>query len=419
MKKFIAILIALVTVVSVASCGKKTGSVYFLNFKPETDAQMQALAKAYTEETGVNVKVVTAASGTYEQTLTTEMGKSLAPTLFQINGPVGYERWAEYCLDLTGSDIVKQVTNEGWLIKSGKGVYGVAYAYEAYGIIVNKGLLESKTSYKVADITSLEKLEEVCNYITQNKETLGFSAFTSSTLDGGSSWRFSGHLANVALSYEFVEKNITAQPATIEAKYTNNMKRVWDLYVNNATVDKTTLNTAANAEAEFKAEQAVFFQNGVWESAACSTKTDNTTPIELGYLPIFMGINDAQEGFCCGTENYWSVSSACSKADQEATLAFLNWMASSEKGTKALADMGFTAPFKNAKSANNTLSDLVQAYNGNKTIIPWTAMNLTPNTDAWRAPVVSALAQYSAGEADWSVVTKAMVEGWASNYKAQ
>ena len=65
------------------------GSVYYLNFKPEADAAWQDLAKAYTEETGVPVTVVTAASGEYETTLQAEMAKSEAPTLFQVNGPVG------------------------------------------------------------------------------------------------------------------------------------------------------------------------------------------------------------------------------------------------------------------------------------------------------------------------------------------
>ena len=88
------------------------GSVYYLNFKPEQDEQWQALAKAYTEETGVPVTVVTAASGNYETTLMSEMGKSGAPTLFQVNGPVGLANWKDYCYDLAGSDIYSQLTSD-------------------------------------------------------------------------------------------------------------------------------------------------------------------------------------------------------------------------------------------------------------------------------------------------------------------
>ena len=42
----------------------------------------------------------------------------------------------------------------------------------------------------------------------------------------------------------------------------------------------------------------------------------------------------------------------------------------------------------------------------------------TPNPDAWRAEVVSALAAYSAGEQDFEVVRKAIVDGWAKQYTA-
>ena len=69
--------------------GDGSGSVYYLNFKPEQDEAWQKLAADYTEQTGVNVTVVTAASGNYETTLMSEMGKSGAPTMFQVNGPVG------------------------------------------------------------------------------------------------------------------------------------------------------------------------------------------------------------------------------------------------------------------------------------------------------------------------------------------
>ena len=85
------------------------GKVYYLNFKPEQDEAWQNLAAKYTEETGVPVTVVTAASGQYETTLQSEMAKSDAPTLFQVNGPVGLKNWKDYCYDLKDSDVYKAV----------------------------------------------------------------------------------------------------------------------------------------------------------------------------------------------------------------------------------------------------------------------------------------------------------------------
>ena len=83
-----------------ADSASGSGSVYYLNFKPEQDQAWQDLAGIYTEQTGVPVTVITAADGTYEQTLKSEMAKSEAPTLFQVNGPVGLANWKDYCLSL-------------------------------------------------------------------------------------------------------------------------------------------------------------------------------------------------------------------------------------------------------------------------------------------------------------------------------
>jgi raffinose/stachyose/melibiose transport system substrate-binding protein len=41
-------------------------------------------------------------------------------------------------------------------------------------------------------------------------------------MDGSSSWRFSGHLANMPLFYEFRDDGVTEQPATITGKYLEN-----------------------------------------------------------------------------------------------------------------------------------------------------------------------------------------------------
>ena len=115
------------------------GKVYYLNFKPEQADQWVDLAKKYTEETGVEVHVQTAASGTYEQTLKSEMAKSEAPTLFQVNGPVGLATWDDYCMDLKDTDVFKDLESEDYALKNTDGVVkGIAYVIETYGIIYNK-----------------------------------------------------------------------------------------------------------------------------------------------------------------------------------------------------------------------------------------------------------------------------------------
>src|SRR5699024_6657297 len=98
-----AMTVAAFALCGLAACGSDDegdaeGSVYFLNWKPESEETYNEIAATYEEETGVTVKVVTAASGTYEQTLKSEVTKSEAPTLFQINGPMGLKNWESYAL---------------------------------------------------------------------------------------------------------------------------------------------------------------------------------------------------------------------------------------------------------------------------------------------------------------------------------
>lgn len=240
------------------------GSVYYLNFKPEADQAWQDLAAKYTKETGVKVKVVTAASGEYESTLTTEMGKSSAPTLFQVGNDQAVKTWKDYCLDLADTDIVKEQTTDEFNLTGDNGeVYAIGYCYEAFGIITNTKLLK-KAGYEVSDITDFASLKKVAEDITARKDELGFSAFTSAGLESSSSWRFSGHLANMPMFYEFRDDNVTEQPATVTGAYLDNYKNIWDLYINNATCAPSQLatKTGDESEAEFGQEKAVFFQNG-------------------------------------------------------------------------------------------------------------------------------------------------------------
>lgn len=415
MKKVLSIVMVLAMVLCLfAGCAKEeVGSVYYLNFKPEQDAAWQTLAKAYTEETGVEVKVVTAAEGTYEETLTAEIDKDAAPTLFQVSGTVGLESWKDYCLDLADSEVYAELTSDDFALKEGDAVYGVAYVYEGYGIIVNTKLL-AEAGYKVEDIKSYAKLKEVAEDITARKDDLGFAAFASAGLASSSSWRFSGHLANMPLYYEFEEDGVTSQPATIKGTYLENFKNIWDLYINNSTIDPTTLTSEQNdAAAEFKAGKAVFYQNGTWEYSNIASVGDEN----LGYLPIYVGVKDENQGLCCGTENYWAVNSEASKADQKATLDFLKWVVTSEKGTTALAeDMGFVSPFKQAKDVANVLCNIMSQYVADGCYnVSW-AFNYTPNVDTWRAGVVDAMAAYSAGTGEWDAVKTAFVDGWAEQY---
>ena len=399
------------------------GKVYYLNFKPEQDTAWKDLAKAYTDEKGIKVTVVTAAEGTYEDTLSNEMAKTDAPTLFQVNGPVGLSNWDDFCYDLKGTEVYNNLTSQDFALVDGDAVKGIAYVIESYGIIYNKTLLQKycdsdfATVKSIDDINSFEKLKTVADEIQANKDALGVKgAFTSAGMDGSSDWRFKTHLANLPIYFEYQEKGIGSTDA-IEGTYLDNYKKIWDLYITDSTADKTQLSTktGADAEAEFINKEAVFFQNGSWEYGALTE--GGLTDDDLGMMPIYIGAGDeANQGLCTGSENYWCVNSEASKDDIAATIDFLNWCVTSETGTTALADkMGFVIPFKNAKEAKNVFVKIdTELTAAGKKPVSWNFTTM-PSED-WKNGVGSALTQYAAGTGDWDGVVTAFVDGWADEY---
>ena len=386
-----------------AAGNAKNGKVYYLNFKPEQDKDWQALAKKYTDETGVEVTVKTAAEGTYESTLTAEMDKDNAPTLFQVNGPVGLANWKDYCADLSSSEIYKQLTSKDYALEEDGKVYGIAYVIETYGIIYNKTLLQKycdsdfASVKKIEDINSFEKLKTVADEIQKNKDKLGVKgAFTSAGMDSSSDWRFKTHLANLPIYFEYKDKGIKSTDA-IEGKYLENYKNIWDLYIKDSTCDPADLASkkGTDAETEFTSGEAVFYQNGSWEYSIV-TKAGMKDD-ELGMLPIYIGAGDeANQGLCTGSENYWCVTN--------------------KTGTSALADdMGFVIPFKNAKEATNVFVKIDNELTAaGKTPVSWNFTTM-PSED-WKNGVGTALTQYAAGTGDWDAVKTAFVQGWKTEY---
>lgn len=404
-----------------SSADGSKGSVYYLNFKPEQDEAWQALAKTYTEETGVEVKVVTAASGNYETTLMSEMGKSGAPTLFQVNGPVGLKNWEEYAYNLYGTPVFDQLTSDSYALyigdKKDNDVAAIAYCIETYGIIVNKTLLD-KAGYSVDDIKSFADLKKVADDIAKRADELGFTAFTSAGMDSSSDWRFKTHLANLPLYFEYLDDGITDTDA-IKGTYLPEYRAIYDLYITDSTVEGKELaaKTADDSRNEFESGKAVFYQNGSWEYANLTQNGMNAE--DLTMIPIYIGVGDeANQGLTTGTENYWVVNKEASEEDIQATLDFMYWCVTSEAGTTAMADeMGFVIPFKDAKPSDNVfvVEDQTLTEEG-KTPVSWNFTTMP--SEEWKNALGSALTQYAADptDANWKKVEEAFVDNWKTEY---
>ena len=432
MKKLtkVAVSAAIMASAFAVSASADGGKVYYLNFAPEVADQWEALAEQYSEETGTEVQVVTAASGTYESTLKSEMDKSDAPTLFQVNGPVGLETWKDYCYDLKDTEVYKDLASDDFaLINEDGSVSGIAYKIETYGLIYNKTLLNEYFETDGAVVTSVEEinnfdtLKAVVEDITAKKEELGIEgAFTSAGMDSSSDWRFKTHLANLPIYYEYKADGITSTDA-IKGTYLDNYKNIWDLYINNATCEPSMISSksAEDARAEFALGEAVFYQNGTWETSGILEEGDLTED-DLGMLPIYIGVEgEENQGLCTGSENYWCVNAKASEEDIQATVDFLTWCISSDEGRTAISkDMGFATPFTtfddNYAADNVLVNEAAKYVEDGKTSVTWCFTTMP--SENWKDGVGSALLEYAQGTGEWDGVVTAFVDGWATEYAA-
>lgn len=446
-KKTAALLLAGIMVTGLlTACGNKSanddntagsgegGSVYYLNFKPEVAEVWEEIAAKYKEETGVDVKVVTAASGSYESTLKSEVAKKNPPTLFQINGPVGYQSWKDYCMDLKDTELYASLSDKDLAITDGDGVYGVPYVVEGYGIIYNEEIMAKyfELSDKAVDIGSADEIKDfatlkaVVEDMTVKKDELGIEGvFSSTSFSAGEDWRWQTHLANIPVYYEY-EDDSTGDKTELDFTYSDNFKNIFDLYLSNSVTEPGLIGSKSvnDSMSEFALGKAAMVQNGNWGWGDIAKVSGNTVLEEnVKFLPIYTGMDqDTKQGLCIGTENFFCVNSKVSEADQKATLDFVNWLITSETGKSYMTnDLGFISPFTTfaeTEQPDDPLAREVVRYmnDDNVTTVTWNFTSFPSQT--FKDNFGASLLQYAQGSKDWDQVVTEMKADWASEKAA-
>lgn len=448
MKKFIALILSAVMIFMLTSCGKKNDDsnasggkdaleIYYLNFKPEIADIYKEIATAYEKETGVKVKVVTAASDSYETTLKSEIAKTDAPTIFQINGMVGYTAWKNYCLDLKDTKIYSYLLDKDMAIKDSDGIYGIPYVVEGFGIIYNNEIMEKYFALKdkavsinsAQEIKNFSLLKAVVQDMTKHKSELGIDGvFASTSMAGGESWRWESHLASVPIYYEMkdLDKSSSAIATAYNAKeikftYADKYKNLFDLYTDNSVSEKGVLGSKSveDSMSEFALGKAAMVQNGNWAWSQIKNVSGNKVKEDnIKYLPLYTGVDgEENQGLCIGTENYLAINSKVSKEKQEASLKFLEWLFSSDTGKKYVTEkLEFITPFNtfadDEKPSDPLAREVIDWMNRDVRTIDWT-FNSFPSQD-FKSDFSDALLEYVQGTKDWDYVKKTVIDSWKS-----
>lgn len=440
MKKFLSLLTALTLTASLAlglcGCQGTSATVYYLNFKPESAKVYEEIAKAYQAETGVQLKVVTAAANTYEQTLKSEIAKKDAPTIFQVNGPIGYNEWKNYCADLKGTQLYSILSDKTLAITENDGVFAIPYAIEGYGIIYNNAILDryfalnnrQKQINSADQIKDFDSLKIVVEDMSAHLSEIGIKGvFGSTSLSSGEDWRWQTHLMNVPLYYEFEENKNFDDPtiaglntADISFKYANNFKNIFDLYLNNSITEKGLLGSksVADSMAEFATGQVAMIQNGNWAWSQIAEVAGNVVhENQIKFLPIYSGIEDEEDqGLCIGTENYLAINSAVSPEKQQASIDFLVWLFTSNTGKKYVTEkLGFITPFNSfdeSEQPADPLAKQLTKYMNMESVkaVPWIFTSFP--SENFKSEYGNLLLEYAQGTKSFDEVAEGAKQLW-------
>ena len=435
MKKSLSIILIIALALSSAFAGGASESnaneVYFLNFKPEiADVYTDIVAPAFEEETGLSLRVVTAASNQYQTTLRSEMAKSNPPVIFQVNGPVGVQAFTNDVAPLEDTGFYALLADKSMAIEQDGHVVGIPYAVEGYGIIYNDAIMRKYFALpdKAVDISSADEirnfatLKAVVEDMTKHLDELGIKGvFASTSMASGTDWRWQTHLFNMPLWKEFGDILTTTEASTFEFTYNENYKALWDLYLDNSTTAKgmVSAKTDADSMAEFALGQCAMVQNGNWGAAQVLGQAGNVVASEdIKFLPLYMGLEgEESQGLCVGTENYLSINIHASDEAKKNADTFLTWLFSSETGKKIVKEnLMFITPFNSFTEEELPEDPLAKEVNrwmnmDGVTSVPWAFQGIP--SEQWKQDFGGALLQYINGSMDWSAVVEIAKNSWS------
>ena len=435
MKKTLSIILIIALALSSAFAGGASESnaneVYFLNFKPEiADVYTDIVAPAFEEETGLSLRVVTAASNQYQTTLRSEMAKSNPPVIFQVNGPVGVQAFTNDVAPLEDTGFYALLADKSMAIEQDGHVVGIPYAVEGYGIIYNDAIMRKYFALpdKAVDISSVDEirnfatLKAVVEDMTKHLDELGIKGvFASTSMASGTDWRWQTHLFNMPLWKEFGDILTTTEASTFEFTYNENYKALWDLYLDNSTTAKgmVSAKTDADSMAEFALGQCAMVQNGNWGAAQILGQAGNVVASEdIKFLPLYMGFEgEESQGLCVGTENYLSINIHASDEAKKNADTFLTWLFSSETGKKIVKEnLMFITPFNSFTEEELPEDPLAKEVNrwmnmDGVTSVPWAFQGIP--SEQWKQDFGGALLQYINGSMDWSAVVETARNSWS------
>jgi raffinose/stachyose/melibiose transport system substrate-binding protein len=380
-----------------------------VEFKDAFGAAVQAF-QAENKNTIINVQTVGGGED-YGAALKAKFNSGEEPAIFNIGGPSDVQTWQAKLADISTSNAVKQAldgTLQGVTV-NGK-IYGIPYNVEGYGLIYNKSIFQ-KAGIDPATILTFDGLTEAVKILDSKKKDLGIEAVFAFPCK--ETWVTGLHLSNVFFSPEFDGDVMKAYNAkTVEFKYGDAMKAMIDLQNKYSVQPTASLDYSSQVEKLFSTGKVAIIQQGNWVIPTLAGIDADFAQNGIGMLPYpVKGFKE--DSYPLGVPMYWTVNGTKTPEVQQASVAFLDWLYTSDGGKKIVVDQFKFIPAYKGYS-DDSVSDplgkqLLSAANAGKTF-GW-VFNGYPN--GWGMDKFGADVQlYVSGKLDWNKLVENEKKAW-------
>ncbi len=379
MKRFTGLCLTLILGICIVipGCGKsqttenmadtsESKGITLLNIKSEVNDQIEALAAAYTAETGVEVTIICVPPGVDGQS--TLKGYYLSDKMPDIIAceASGFDNWEGLLVDMSDQEWVSRT--DAAFIDEKYGTLGFPYTTEAIGLIYNKNILD-QCGIDPASINGPSAMAQAFETINANKEALGLTAVIAYAAEPEYvGWSTGNHIMGAYLDSGLERDDTTYidlvnnEQRVDDARFADYavMVNMFAQYSEPSLLRSGTYDDQVNG---FISGKYAFITQGSWIGATMTTSDSYAAAgsFEVGMLPYCF--QDGMDTILTSAPSWWAIPK---EGNVDEAKAFLQWC-SEDAGQKIMVeDAGFISAFTDCTYVASdpfaeTISDYIAA----------------------------------------------------------
>lgn len=294
---------------------KKEGKITIFQSKTEIVEDLNALAKAYTDETGIEVEVWETTGDSYYSDLKTDVSTGAGPTLFSLQPGAESVEMSDYLEDLGDLSFVDKIGEGMADVVDGKTV-GIPYTVEGFGLVYNGDLV---------DPASINTVDGLVSFLEASKAD-GINGLGLSQED----YFLIAHILNAPFAVqenpdEYLQQVLNGEVRMADDEAFTEFGTIMEAIRANCTnpVDVTYDNNCG----DFATGKTAMIHQGNW---CYSMFTDYDVSFDMGITAVPI---EGNAKISVSVPTAWYVNTDASDDEKALAKDFLNWLYTSETGT--------------------------------------------------------------------------------------